>query len=106
MEAGNELTATPTDLHRDDKLDAEVQVGAATYVAAAIFNVVAMPGNLPDHIKVKLASMTEQAQRAAQEEGFVRAHNDGLLDGKTKEQRQQEKDSEFYRTGQRGLSTG
>lgn len=82
------------DLQRDNEQDTERQVDAIAYAIAPslIFNAVALPPNLPDHLLNALITKAGQDREAAMEAGFIMSSNEQLIDGKTPQERDKERD--------------
>lgn len=85
---------TPINFTRDDIKDSEWKVDPAVYTAARIFNAVALPDDMPDFIKEAIEAKAEQARISAQEAGFVAPDTNRLINGKTIQEREREKDEE------------
>lgn len=78
------------DFDSDDGQDTGIEVDAATIVAAAVFNAVAMPSGMPDFQRASIERRADETREAAVEAGFVKASAGDLIDGRTREQRQKD----------------
>jgi hypothetical protein len=85
---------TPINFTRENIKDSEWKVDPAVYTAARIFNAVALPDDMPDFIKEAIEAKAEQARISAQEAGFVAPDTNRLIDGKTLQERERDKDEE------------
>lgn len=94
MEAGENLTASPIELPRDNIDNTERQFDKAVYTASKIFNAVALPDDMPDFLKEAIDAKAEQAKISAQEAGFIAADMGRVFDGKTLQERERDKDEE------------
>lgn len=84
----------PINFTRDSIKDSEWKVDPAVYTAARIFNAVALPDDMPDYLKDAIEAKAEQARISAQEAGFVAPDTNRLIDGKTLQERERDKDEE------------
>jgi len=90
----------PDDFTRNNIRDDERKVVAiASAIAPSlVFNAVALPPNLPDHIKSALMARADQARDAAVEAGFVQptaADGIGYLTREERQRRDDEKNGEY-----------
>lgn len=84
--------AAAINFSRDGQNSHERKVDPATYVAA--FNPVALPPDMPDYLKAEIELRSERVQRMAQEAGFANSDNDGFLNARSQQERQNERDAE------------
>lgn len=90
MAADNNLI----EVQRDNIKNTERDFDPAVYTAARIFNAVALPDDMPDYLKDAIDAKAEQAKISAQEAGFIATDTNRLIDGKTIQERQRDKDEE------------
>jgi len=76
--------------------DTERQVDAIAYAIAPslVFNAATLPPNLPDHLQAALIAKAAQQRDAAVQAGFAMPSNEQLIDGKTPQERDKERDDE------------
>jgi hypothetical protein len=101
MDEGTEGGRPSNNLQRDNSKDAERQVVAIANAIAPslVFNNVALPPNLPDHLKSALMAKADQAREAAIDAGFVRPTAiDGVasLSREERQRREDEKNSSYF----------
>lgn len=101
MDEGTEGGRPSNNLQRDNSKDAERQVVAIADAIAPslVFNNVALPPNLPDHLKSALMVKADQAREAAIDAGFVRPTAiDGVasLSREERQRREDEKNSNYF----------
>lgn len=94
MVAGDNLTVSPIEVPRGNIKNTERDFDAAVYTAARIFNAVALPDDMPDFLKEAIEAKAEQAKISAREAGFVAPEMGNLIDGKTIQERERDKDDE------------
>lgn len=100
MDEGTEGGRPSNNLQRDNSKDAERQVVAIADAIAPslVFNNVALPPNLPDHLKSALLTKADQAREAAIDAGFVRPSAiDGVasISREERQRREDEKNTEY-----------
>lgn len=81
-----EPTGKPTDLRRDQNMDAEVQVDASLYRLAAAFGTVAFPPGMPDFQKNAILEKAEQDRNA---EGSLLADSTANPDDRRRENKRE-----------------
>jgi hypothetical protein len=100
MDEGTKGGGPSNNLQQDNSKDAERQVVAIADAIAPslVFNNVALPPNLPDHIKSALLAKADQAREAAIDAGFVRPSAiDGVasISREERQRREDEKNTEY-----------
>jgi hypothetical protein len=93
MDQGTIGDTGPNDFPRDIIEDDERKVVAIANAIAPslVFNSVALPSNLPEHLKAALIAKADQDRDAASEAGFVMAAADRIINGQTPEEREKER---------------
>ena len=97
MVTGTTNTTGPINFPRDDieENGRKVDAIASAIAPALVFNAVAFPPNLPDHVRTALAAKADMARNVAAEAGFVRPTLDRPADGKTPEERAKDRDDQL-----------
>jgi hypothetical protein len=94
MVEGIEGQTKPFDFPSDDNSEGKVEATAQAVEPALAFGSAAFPADLPDHIKILLEERIEQLRQIAVEAGFAKPAGDRASDGKTREQREREKNED------------
>ncbi|MBJ7443779.1 MAG: hypothetical protein JHD32_05585 [Sphingobium sp.] len=97
MVTGTTNTTGPINFPRDDieENGRKVDAIASAIAPSLVFNAVAFPPNLPDHVRTALAAKADMARNVAAEAGFVRPTLDRPADGKTPEERAKDRDDQL-----------